>query len=143
MKEKIMNTTCLEIFDDIAPFKGFFAPIKDLANFPIKDRNSGITLYEDDDAVYLETPVAGVKPEDLQVTFDRRGVSIEGKGEEEKSGVKYHMKGSRSFSYWVPLPSGRIDDNAKVEAEAKDGILKLVFPKSRAAKPLKIAVKSG
>jgi HSP20 family protein len=136
-----MNKACLEIFDEVAPFRGFFAPLKELAA-PLKERDAGISLYEDDDAVYLEAPVCGVKPEDIQVTFDRRGVSIEGKAAEEQSNVRYHLKSSRNVSYWVPLPSGRIDENGKVEATSKDGILKLVFPKSRAAKPLKIAVKS-
>ena len=136
-----MNKACLELFDDVAPFKGFFAPLKEIA-FP-KERESGISLYEDDDSVYIEAPVCGVKAEDIQVTFDRRGVSIEGKAEEEKPGVKYYTKASRSFSYWVPLPSGKIDENGKVDALSKDGILKLVFPKSRASKPLKISVKSA
>ena len=142
-----MNKACLELFDDVAPFKGFFTPIKifhkDNEIVCAKEKESGISLYEDDDSVYLEAPVCGVKAEDIQVTLDRRGVSIEGKGEEERSGVKYLAKASRSFSYWVPLPSGKIDENGNVEAVSKDGILKLVFPKSRASKPLKISVKSA
>ena len=136
-----MNKACLELFDDALPFGGFLAPLREFA-FP-KERDSGIALYEDDDAVYLEAPVHGVKPEDIHVSFDRRGVAIEGKGEELKSGVKYHMKASRNISYWIPLPAGRIDENGKIEAQSKDGILRMVFPKSRASKPLKISVKGA
>jgi HSP20 family molecular chaperone IbpA len=139
-KENGMNQGCLELLDHVAPLRGFFSPLKETVT---RDKDLGVSLYEDDDAVYLEVPVAGVKPEDILVTFDRRGVSIEGKGEEEKSGVKYLMKASRTFSRWIPLPPGRIDENAKVEALSKHGVLHLIFPKSRVAKPLKISVKSA
>jgi len=132
----------LEVFDEIAPFKGIFAPMRELSQFA-NEKDCGISLYEDDHAVYVEAPVAGVKPDEIQVTCDRRGVSIEGKADEEKENVKYHLKAQRSFSYWIPLPSGKIEENGKVDAVCKDGILRLTFPKSRAAKPLKISVKSA
>jgi len=134
-----MNQACIELLDEIAPFRGFLAPLKGLS----QTKESGVSLYEDEEMVYLEAPLPGVKPEDIQVSFDRRGVSIEGKGEVEKTGVKIHLMGSRSFSYWIPLPPGRVDEHGSVEAVSKDGVLKLKFQKSRAAKPLKILVKSA
>lgn len=135
-----MNRSCLELFDEMTPLKGFFAPLKQVSP---KEPLSGGSLYEDDEAVYVEAAVPGVKPEDIHVTFDKRGVSIEGKASEEEKGAKYHLKASNAFSYWIPLPSGRIDENAEIEAVSKDGIVKLSFPKSRASKPLKVTVKSG
>lgn len=104
---------------------------------------SGVNLYEDEESFVLEAAVPGIKPEDIKIFFDKGGVSIEAKALEEKKDVKHHLKSSSSYTYWVPLPAGRIDESATPEAVSKDGVLKVVFPKSRASKPLKIAVKGG
>lgn len=108
-----------------------------------KEQCSGVSLYEDEEFFHLEAPVPGIKPDDIKIFFDKGGVSIEAKSAEEKKEVKYHFKSSSSYSYWVPLPEGRIDENGTPEAVCKDGILKVTFSKSRASKPLKIAVKSA
>lgn len=135
-----MNTTCLELLDEI-PFRDFFSPFKERI---LKEKNAGVSLYEDDETVYVEVAMPGVKPEEVHVTFDRRGVAIEGQvAEEPKKNAKYHLKSASIFSYWIPLPSGKIDENASVQATAKNGIVQLTFPKSRLSKPLKIEVRSA
>jgi len=104
---------------------------------------SGVNLYEDEESFILEADVPGIKPDDIKIFFDKGGVSIEAKKTEEKKDVKHHLKSSSSFCYWVPLPAGRIDESATPEAVCKEGILKVAFPKSRASRPLKIAVKGA
>lgn len=118
--------------------------------FPALFRNNcakgqclGVNLYEDDQAIHLEAPVPGIKAEEIKIFFDKGGLSIEAKAAEEKKDVKYHFKSSANYCYWVPLPAGKIDESAQPEAVCKDGILKVSFAKSRASKPLKIAVKSA
>jgi HSP20 family protein len=104
---------------------------------------SGVNLYENEESFVLEADIPGVKSDDVKIFFDRGGISIEAKRIEEKKEVKHHLRSSSIYAYWVPLPAGRIDESAAPEAICKDGILKVVFPKSRAARPLKIAVKSA
>lgn len=136
-----------ELFEELTPFRGVFAPWREMGrsqNLP----NGGVSVYEDENTITVEAAVPGVKPEEIQVTFDRGGISIEAKACEEKEktekkDVKYYIRSSSSFSYWVPLPSGKIDEQSKPEAVCKDGIIKISFQKSRVCKPLKISVKGG
>jgi len=104
---------------------------------------SGINLYENEESFVLEADIPGVKPDDVKIFFDKGGISIEAKRIEEKKEVKHHLRSASTYAYWVPLPAGRIDESAAPEAICKDGILKVAFPKSRASRPLKIAVKSA
>lgn len=91
---------------------------------------SGVSLNETEEAFILEALVAGVKAKDINISFEKRSLAIEAKG----SGY--------SYSYLIPLPSGQLDESATPEAVAEDGILRITFPKAKAAKPLKITVKS-
>ena len=130
-----------ELFEELTPFRGVFSPVKEAAHKI--DRMNGVSLYEDEETITVAAEVPGVKPEDIQVTFDKGGVSIEAKGAEERKDVKYYFKSSASYSYWVPLPSGKIDEQEGPEAVCKDGIIKITFKKSRVCKPLKISVKGS
>ncbi len=104
---------------------------------------SGVNLYEDEESFVLEADVPGIKPEDIKIFFDKGGISIEAKRAEEKKEVKHHFCSSSSYTYWVPLPAGRLDESATPEAVCKDGVLKVILPKTRASRPVKIAVKGG
>lgn len=94
-------------------------------------RPSGIHFSEVEGAFIVEALVAGVKPKDIQITFDKGGLNIEAKNE------------GYSYSYLIPLPQGQIDESAVPEAISEEGILKVSFPKAKMARPLKIAVKNG
>ena len=91
---------------------------------------SGVSLNETEEAFVVEAFVAGVKPKEIDLSFEKRSLTIEAKG------CGY------SYSYLVPLPAGQIDEGSAPEALAEDGILRVTFPKAKAAKPLKITVKS-
>lgn len=93
-------------------------------------RPNGVSLFEKEDAFILEAITAGVKAKDINITFEKGAVSIDGK------------TGIYGYSYLVPLPTGQIDENATPEAISEDGILKITFPKAKASRPLKITVKT-
>jgi HSP20 family molecular chaperone IbpA len=92
---------------------------------------SGVHFSETEDAYILEAFVAGVKPKEINISYEKQSLSIEATG----SGYNY--------SYLVPLPSVQIDESVAPEAIAEDGILKISFPKAKAAKALKINVKNA
>lgn len=94
-------------------------------------RPSGLSFSEIEEAFILEALVAGVKPQDIQITCEKGSASIEAK------------TGKYSYSYIVPLPTGQIDEAAVPEATTADGILKILFPKAKASRPLKITVKGA
>lgn len=93
-------------------------------------RPTGVTLQEKEEAFVLEALVAGIKAKDLNITLERGSIYIEGQSERYR------------YSYLVPLPVKHIDESSSLEATVEDGILKLVLPKAKQAKPQKITVKS-
>jgi HSP20 family molecular chaperone IbpA len=93
-------------------------------------RPTGVTLRETEEAFIIEALVAGVKAKDLQISYEKGNVTIEGK------------TGLYGYSYLIPLPAGQIDEAAAAEAVSEDGILKVTFPKAKAMKPMKITVKT-
>jgi len=94
-------------------------------------RPTGIRFTETENSYVLEALVAGVKPKEIDISFENGALSIQAKA---ASGYNY--------SYLVPLEGILIDESATPEAVAEDGILKITLPKAKVAKPLKIAVKS-
>jgi len=100
-----------------------------------------VDIFENDTEILLYADMPGVVKEDLSINMDNGVLSLSGirklktKGTaawEEFGNVEY----IRSFS--VP-PT--IDIN-RVEAELKDGVLRLHLPKSEMAKPKRIEIKS-
>ncbi|NJR41184.1 MAG: Hsp20/alpha crystallin family protein [Leptolyngbyaceae cyanobacterium CSU_1_4] len=102
-------------------------------------------LQEDSDAIHLSLEVPGMTAEDLdiQVTADSVSVSGERKEEtksEEKGVTRTEFRYGR-FQRVIPLPT-RVQ-NTNVEANYKDGILKLVLPKAEEEKNKVVKVSVG
>lgn len=88
-------------------------------------------LKETEDAIHLRLEVPGLEAKDLNVEVTADSVSISG---ERQSETKTEEKGvfRSEFRYGkfqrvIPLPAQI--DNQNVQAEYKDGILKLTLPK--------------
>lgn len=119
----------------------FFRDFFDL-DTNLKYDNSGISLYENEDKVFVEAALPGVNFKDIQINFEKGILWIKAEIKREEKEVKYHMRSQESYSYRVFIPS-RVDENATPEATYKDGILKVVFEKSKYSKAHKIEVKQG
>ena len=134
----------------LAP-RGFLSfPSLSLPNFWDEDEEwltspstqSGLSVYEDENKVYVETAVPGIDPKNVDVTFQDGYVWVRGETkEEEGKKKKYYRKASRSFSYRVAVP-GEIDTNKEPEATYKHGVMTITFVKSPKAQPKKIKVKT-
>ena len=102
-----------------------------------------INMYETDKAVVVETPLAGINPEDVDVSV-QKGVLVlkgESKKEHEVEEKNYYRKEIRSGSFYreVALPTPVMED--KVTAEFENGMLKVLCPKSEPAQAKKVSVK--
>lgn len=104
--------------------------------------NSDVSISEDEDHLYVKAPVPGVKPDQIQLTFEKGILWVKAEAAEENKGEKYLFKANSTFSYRVPLPI-RVDEQSPPQASCKDGLLKVTFPKSRASRPLKITINEG
>lgn len=104
---------------------------------------SGLTVFEDDKSVTIEAAVPGVKPEEIDMTFERGILWIKGerKEEAEDKSKKFYRKAVSSFSYRIAVP-GNIDEEKQPEARCHEGILRVVFSKTSKPAPRKIQVKN-
>ncbi|OKY76507.1 MAG: heat-shock protein [Desulfobulbaceae bacterium DB1] len=101
-----------------------------------------VDIYENEDEILLYADMPGVEKNNITINIENgklalsaiRKITASGAaGWEEFSDVEYQ----RTFS--VP----QAIDVGKVNAELKDGVLRLHLPKSEAAKPRQIEIKAG
>jgi HSP20 family protein len=104
-----------------------------------------IDVYQTPNEVVIKSTVAGVKPEDIDISFTNDMITVRGrrKKEEEVTTEDYYYQELYwgAFSRSVILPVEVDVDNAK--AEIKNGILTVRLPKSEKIKTKKIKVNIG
>ncbi len=103
-----------------------------------------IDLYDNGKEIIIQTMIAGVKPEEIDVNIQRDSVSITGNRKESKS-IKeenyfYRELFWGSFSRTIQLPE-EVDPEAS-EATEKHGLLIIRLPKIDKEKQKKVKVKS-
>lgn len=102
-----------------------------------------IDVYQTDNDVVIRSTIAGVKPEDLDVSINNDMITIRGerRKDEEVSEENYYYQECYwgSFSRSVILPVDVISD--KIEASMKNGILTIRLPKADNTKTKKIQVR--
>ena len=102
-----------------------------------------VDITEDEKKYVVKAEIPEMKKEDIKINVhdDVLTVSGERKYEKEEKGKKYHRveRAYGSFMRSFTLPEDA--DGTKVNAEYKDGILKVHLPKSEKAKPKAIEVK--
>ena len=101
-----------------------------------------VDVFEDEDNVYIETPLPGIDPEKVNISIENDILTIEGSSE-QKSEVdekNYYRREVRagSFHRAVALPSLVKSDSATALYES--GVLKITIPKEERAKPKKVKV---
>ncbi len=102
-----------------------------------------VDMYETKDAVVVETPMAGVDPDKIEIAIDNGILSIKGATERktEVDEKNYYRKEVRHGSLFrqVALPTRVIGD--KAQAAFENGILKITVPKAlEEPSPIKITV---
>jgi HSP20 family protein len=102
-----------------------------------------IDVYQTDAEIVIKSTIAGVKPEDLDVSINNDMVTIKGerKNEEIVNAENYYYQECYwgHFSRSVVLPVDIISD--KAEASLKNGILTIRLPKADTTKIKRIQVR--
>lgn len=102
-----------------------------------------IDMYQTKDNVIIKSTIAGVRPEDIDITVANDMVTIKGarRKEENISQDDYFYQecywGNFSRSVIIPVDI----DSEEIEADLKDGILTVIIPKAAKAKTKKVKVK--
>lgn len=102
-----------------------------------------IDLYETDTDFVVKSTIAGIKPEDLDITVENDIITI--RGERKKQIIEEAKKHYYEECYWgafsrqIILPEEV--DGSKAEASIKDGVLTLKIPKVAKILKRKISIK--
>jgi HSP20 family protein len=103
-----------------------------------------LDMYETADSVVVKTGVAGVKPEEIDITITGDVLTIKGETEaEEKVEKDNYIRQERrygAFQRSVQLPGSLLTD--KAQASFENGVLTLTIPKSEKSKPKTIKVEA-
>ncbi|MDF9392073.1 MULTISPECIES: Hsp20/alpha crystallin family protein [Methylococcus] len=100
-----------------------------------------VDIVEDETGISLTADLPGVPKEKLTVRMDGQSLSIEGEiALETPEGMEASYVEVRSPVYRRSFSLSRDLDPAKIDAQFKDGVLRLRIPKAEHAQPRKIAI---
>jgi HSP20 family protein len=111
-------------------------------NFRPDEPGAPVSLWQDEDHIYVEADLPGMADEDVEVTVHNGVLYIRGERKPEE-GRQYLFNG-RSFGRFeraITLPDA-VDTEA-VQAELTRGVLRVSMPKRPETKPRKITLKSS
>ncbi len=107
--------------------------------------NLALDVAETADQYVVKASLPGVKPEDLEITYNANTLTIKGeiKAEEETENKRYHLRERRygSFTRSLTLPDTVKADTIQASYDA--GVLTLTLPKAEEAKPKRITVQTA
>lgn len=100
-------------------------------------------ICECDDELILYGDLPGVDPDNLDIEFENRQLTIHGKVYRRHSGNRmlYSEYGVGDFHRTFTI--GEAIDSGRISAELHNGVLTLHLPKSQEAKPRRIEVKAN
>lgn len=123
----------------------------DLEKVPIEQKDDWldsegeltVDVYQTDKEIVIQSAIAGVEPEDLDISVEKDMVTIKGKREkqfeEKEKNYFYQECYWGRFSRKIILPAEV--NSSKISASMKNGILCIRIPKIEGKKKTKISVK--
>ncbi len=119
------------------------APLDD--DMPMNEGQLPVDVHQTTSDIIIRAFVAGVRPDELNISISRDMVEIEGSRMEREqiAGPDYFTRELfwGSFSRTIMLPQ-EVDVESS-SASAKDGLLTIILPKLDKAKQTKLRVKAG
>ncbi len=105
--------------------------------------NPRVDIWESEDELVLYADLPGVRPEDLDIRFENRELTIHGKVAPRYQDFEFTYNEYGIGDFYRSFSIGESIDAEKISAELKGGVLTLHLPKTEAVKPRRIEVKSN
>jgi HSP20 family molecular chaperone IbpA len=103
-----------------------------------------VNIFEDAEGITLEADMPGVSKDRLQVQVDQDRLLVEGGVEfPMPEGMEALYADVRATRYSRSFALSRELETANIEANLKDGVLRLRIPKRAEVRPRKIDVRAG
>ncbi|WP_022667782.1 Hsp20/alpha crystallin family protein [Desulfospira joergensenii] len=101
-----------------------------------------VDIYENDDEILLHADMPGVVKENVSVNIDNGTLSLSGIRKLKTDGAaSWEEFTDAEYTRRFSVP--QTIDVERVEAELKDGVLRLHLPKSESARPRQIEIKTA
>jgi HSP20 family protein len=102
-----------------------------------------VDIYESADEVVLQCDLPGVKPQDVDVRFEKGELSLYGKVQPRQVPAEYLEEEYGVGDFYRSFAIAPEIDAGKITAEYRDGVLTVHLPKQERVKPKRIAVQAG
>ena len=103
-----------------------------------------VDIFETEKEITLLADMPGVQAADLNIDLHENVLSLDGEvNAPEGLGEADIIREYRTGKYYRQFTLSQVIDQGKIDAEMKDGVLRLSLPKVEAATPRRIAVKSS
>ena len=123
-------------------FEGGYFPTAWFGDEGLRNWKPAVDIYDNDEKITIKAELPGVDKKDIQVDVKDGILTITGElsHENEVKEENYHRKERASGKFYrsFTLPEGL--DPEKIDADYKDGILKIKIPKAEEKKPKEITV---
>ncbi len=138
---EVMNLqrTMDRLFEEV--FGPWYRPVADSGR--IMSRYVPVDIYTTDENVVILAALPGLRPEDVDITFEGNTVTIKGEfAQPTEENINWHLQEryygpfERTITLNIPV------DWDHAEAIFEHGLLKLVLPKAEEIRPRKIKVKT-
>jgi HSP20 family protein len=104
-----------------------------------------VDVHQDGDTMVVCAEIAGVDPDDVEVTIDDDVLSISGRREDDRKVEEGQWirreRFTGQFRRSISLPPGV--DPAKVKANAKNGVIEIRVPRPSPTEPHRVKLSSG
>ncbi len=117
------------------------SPSENIRNVPIF--TPPVDICESDNELILFADMPGVPMDGVEIDLKGDRFTIRGRGVPRGDGGRVLWSEYREGDYLREFTLSEVVDRDKIEATMKDGVLKVVLPKTEVAKPRRIEVKSS
>jgi HSP20 family molecular chaperone IbpA len=102
-----------------------------------------VDIVEAEEKLILFADLPGVAPDDLDIRFENRELTIQGKVSPRHNDIQFVYGEYGIGDFYRTFTIGEQIDSSKITAELKSGVLTLHLPKMEHAKPRRIEVKTS
>jgi HSP20 family protein len=104
-----------------------------------------VDIYEQENHIVLKAELPGLDPKDVDICLENNVLTLRGEREidNEIKRESYHRveRAYGSFARSFTLPS--VVDQERIQADYKDGVLRVTLPKREEAQPKQISISVG
>ncbi len=102
---------------------------------------SNVLVNKKSGDLVIEMALAGYSPEDVSISTEDSKIVVEGKAQTHDEDFEYRLRDIKQSSFKQSIPISAKFDLSKLDAEFKNGILKVTIPVSEEKKPRSVKIK--